>query len=1073
MSVMSNFTLRSLAKNRVRTGVTVAGVALAAALLTAVLTSVTSLNAYLYNCEVADNGIWTASAWTESEDEIAHARADARTSDLVVMRDVGFVDPGEAARRYGAYLPFVSTEGDLARICAVKPAEGRAAEGPDEVMLPSSWKGTSAFGADAIKVGSTLEVELGQRELVAAGADAGDEPSALAGHDRTRSGETPIKGTGYEPDEAGERLDSGDGYRNPQSDGGGFGEKLVELNPRTFTVVGFYDTRNIASSTGVGYAALTTGWDANATGWDAGGAGEAGAAGSGTGGADADAASANPTAAGTAKVYVATAGLRTAGEIDEAMKSSFDSAGIAHHDALLRYEGITSDRAIWNTFFQIAAVLACVIAAACVSLIYNAFAISVAERTRQFGLLSSIGASRRQIRRAIAFEAAVITAAGIPLGLLAGIGGTAAVLGVLGPSLESIIGEREDVAFGVAVDPAMICLAAVLTLITVMVSAWLPARRAGNASAIDAIRRTRDVRPVRPARKRAGKTSSSAAATADVWKPRGFGIHRLFGVSGQIAWANRKRGRAKGRAASVSLALAIVLLMTAGSLSTTLDVMTGAAIASSETCDITVSTFRSYSPDAEAAGAGTRDGASNSDSAADGNLGADGEDAGEAADASAAGASSPFEAYAALYAKLSSVEGVQPLGWQAVATMPAVMPADMVGAGMAEDGGRFNSSSPVVRQPDGTYFGHVNLQFLENEAFAAYARSVGASPDAFSGDTMRGIALSTGYSNNGQAYVQREMIKAPGTISCITEATFEGVPVEGFVYSGGRAGADAKSPDGNADAREAAFSAYLPSDYAAADKEPEGKPLSALDLTYLPVEAIAVTDQAPDGRGSDYPTVVLPLSAADTLAEATRGTAGSLMTSVQMVARFNADEHVTAAADLEAAGREFFDLDPEGDGALASTHLYVGDNAAVQEGYGTLVVVVNVFSLLFTGILMLIAMGNVFNTVTNGLVLRRREFAVMRSVGMGSRAFRRMIACECAGYAVRGLVPGVIVAAIVSFLLFNALAKSVEGVAFALPWGHMALACALTLLIMAASVAYGLRRCRTDNVVEALRMDIA
>ncbi|WP_165048537.1 MULTISPECIES: ABC transporter permease [unclassified Adlercreutzia] len=1034
MSVMSNFTLRSLAKNRVRTGVTIAGVALAAALLTAVLTSVTSLNAYLYNCEVADNGIWTASAWTEGEDEIAHARADARTSDLAVMRDVGFVDPGEARARYGAYLPFVSTEGDLARICAVKPAEGRAAEGPGEVMLPSSWKGVSAFGAESIGVGSTLEVELGQRELVAAGADAGDEPSALAGHDRTRSGETPIEGTGYEPYEAGDRLDSGDAYRDPQSDGGGFGEELVELKPYAFTVVGFYDTRNIASSTGVGYAALTTGWGA-------GGAG----------------------ATGAAKVYVATAGLRTVDEINEAMKSSFDSTGIAHHDALLRYAGITSDRAFWNTFFQLAGVLACVIAAACVSLIYNAFAISVAERTRQFGLLSSIGASKRQIRRAIAFEAAVITAAGVPLGLLVGIGGTAAVLGILGPSLESIIGEREDVVFGVAVDPAMVCLAAVLTLITVMVSAWLPARRAGNASAIDAIRRTRDVRDVRPVRERAGRAGAADAATDDVWKPRGFGIHRLFGVPGQIAWANRKRGRARGRAASVSLALAIVLLMTAGSLSTTLDVMTGAASASSETCDITVSTFRSYSPGSD--GEGT--------SASDGGSGAAGDSAEDAAGASAAGASNPFETYAALYAKLSSVEGVQPLGWQMVASIPALMPADMVGSSMVDDGsGPSRSSSPVVRQPDGTYFGYVNLCFLDDEAFAAYARSVGANPDALSGDVMRGIALSTGYSNNGKAYVQREMLKAPGTMSCITDTTFEGAPIGGFAYSGGSAGSG-----GSADAREAAFSAFMPSDMpsdnAAADEEPEGQPLSALDLTYLPVEVVAVTSQAPDGISSDVPTVILPSSAAGTLAEATSSAAWSPLSSVQLIARFNADEHVIAAADLEAAGREFFDLDPEGSSAHGGAYLYVGDNAATQEGYETLVVVVNVFSLLFTGILMLIAMSNVFNTVTNGLALRRREFAVMRSVGMGSRAFRRMIACECAGYAVRGLVPGVIVAAIVSFLLFDAMAKSVEGVAFALPWGHIALACALTLLVMAASVAYGLRRCRTDNVVEALRMDMA
>lgn len=67
--------------------------------------------------------------------------------------------------------------------------------------------------------------------------------------------------------------------------------------------------------------------------------------------------------------------------------------------------------------------------------------------------------------------------------------------------------------------------------------------------------------------------------------------------------------------------------------------------------------------------------------------------------------------------------------------------------------------------------------------------------------------------------------------------------------------------------------------------------------------------------------------------------------------------------------------------------------------------VVNVFCLLFAVILALIAMANVFNTVTNSLILRRREFAVMKSVGLSNRQFRAMVAEECVAWCVRGLVP--------------------------------------------------------------------
>ena len=70
-----------------------------------------------------------------------------------------------------------------------------------------------------------------------------------------------------------------------------------------------------------------------------------------------------------------------------------------------------------------------------VSLIYNAFAISVSERSRQFGMLSGVGATSRQIRRTVFFEAFVVGALGIPLGIGAGIGGIGITLYCLRDSL--------------------------------------------------------------------------------------------------------------------------------------------------------------------------------------------------------------------------------------------------------------------------------------------------------------------------------------------------------------------------------------------------------------------------------------------------------------------------------------------------------------------------------------------------------------------------------------------------------------------------------------------------------------
>lgn len=79
-----------------------------------------------------------------------------------------------------------------------------------------------------------------------------------------------------------------------------------------------------------------------------------------------------------------------------------------------------------------------------VSLIYNSFSISVAERTRQFGILKSIGATRKQIRDSVLYEALVLCAVGIPLGLLVGCLGIGITLYCLRDSFGFLMGESRQ-----------------------------------------------------------------------------------------------------------------------------------------------------------------------------------------------------------------------------------------------------------------------------------------------------------------------------------------------------------------------------------------------------------------------------------------------------------------------------------------------------------------------------------------------------------------------------------------------------------------------------------------------------
>ena len=90
---------------------------------------------------------------------------------------------------------------------------------------------------------------------------------------------------------------------------------------------------------------------------------------------------------------------------------------------------------------------------------------------------------------------------------------------------------------------------------------------------------------------------------------------------------------------------------------------------------------------------------------------------------------------------------------------------------------------------------------------------------------------------------------------------------------------------------------------------------------------------------------------------------------------------------------------------------------------------------------------------------------------MGARQFRSMMGCECIGYGLRGLIPGIIVSFGVSYLLYMALGISMRGLPYTPPWMYLVLGCGLVFVVMAASVLYGLHRCRKGDIVDALRME--
>ncbi len=176
-----------------------------------------------------------------------------------------------------------------------------------------------------------------------------------------------------------------------------------------------------------------------------------------------------------------------------------------------------------------------------VVMIYSVFSISVSERTKQFGLLASVGATKRQIRRCVLAEAGIVSAVGIPLGLISGIAGMGVTLALVGDKFRNLLSSPYAMRLWVSV-PAIVA-AALITLFTVFLSVWIPSRRATKITAIEAIRQSREI--------------TTGNRQVKMSKP----AYRLFGLEGLLAKKYFKRSKKKYRTTVISLTLSIVLFV--------------------------------------------------------------------------------------------------------------------------------------------------------------------------------------------------------------------------------------------------------------------------------------------------------------------------------------------------------------------------------------------------------------------------------------------------------------------------------------------------------------------------------
>ena len=156
---------------------------------------------------------------------------------------------------------------------------------------------------------------------------------------------------------------------------------------------------------------------------------------------------------------------------------------------LLRYEGVFSD-SVLRVLYCIAAVVIVIIVTSSVFVIRNSFSISVAEKNKQYGMMSSVGATAKQIRKSVLFEGFAIGIIAIPLGILLGVIAIIILLQVVNYLLSDMLNGMRFV-YTLPLIPVLISIA--ISAITIYLSCLIPAIKASKISPIESIRGNNDI----------------------------------------------------------------------------------------------------------------------------------------------------------------------------------------------------------------------------------------------------------------------------------------------------------------------------------------------------------------------------------------------------------------------------------------------------------------------------------------------------------------------------------------------------------------------------------------------------
>ena len=907
MNIFNKVTLEILKKNKTCTIVTIIGIILSAAMFTAVTTTVSSLQNYMVQNAIYNEGDWHVSATEVDEsffdflknpisyadelgDEAKTVFEDGKVESYVYSQQLGYAYAKGCTNEYKPYLYVIGTDKRFCETMPVHLTGGRLPEKSDEILLPVHL---AENGEVYYKVGDMLTLELGNR--VSDGYVLGQNNPYLNA-------------------EEGEVVEGSDVATQNET------ETLEIIETRTYMVVGFYERPGFENYSAPGYTAITVMDKVRPEG-------------------------------SLYNFYFKLEDPKDALEWYGHLQ-----VGASYNSSVLTYLGVSDFVGFYSVLYGLAAIICGLIMFGSVSLIYNAFSISVSERTKQFGLLSSIGATKKQLRQMVLFEAFLVSVIGVPLGIIAGVGGMGVTFHFIGKAFSTLTDYA--VPLTLSVYPGAIVAACLITIVTVLVSAWIPSERATVVTAVEAIRQSGDVKLSKREQKKRGNTFAGEKL-----------LYRLFGLPGMIADKYYKRSKKKYRATVVSLFMSIVLFISSSALTSYLT-------------DTVESGFEKngydiiyhYDPTMYMSAEQIEDGESS--------------------------VKISHEELSKLFGKAEAVTN---------ATYVAKKPAHInIDKKYLSDsyleyltelyetlGGDYDISKRNV---------FVCAIFVEDSVYEEFLEANKLDIDEFANPkTPLGVAIDGGtfFDYDLGKYVTTNILKSEKAEIVLEEVN------------------DGERTDGE---------------------------------TAVTLQVGAVVKERPYFVSDAYElSIVYPYSMRAAVLQ-------GLSTENYSCDHFILSEnHTESYADMK---------DIVVENGLSKQYIY--DYAESVEESRTLIMIINVFSYGFIVLISLIAAANVFNTISTNISLRRREFAMLKSVGMSNKEMNRMMNFECILYGSRALLYGIPVSIVITWFIYKVISEGFT-TGFYLPWNAIAIAVLSVFLVVFATMMYSMRKIQADNPIDALK----